>query len=123
MKTKVGSQRVPISRLPTLLKDIEKIYEIRGTSAFTIKEMATDLKSNPSSSSVPTKIPDLKHFELLEGHYGGFRITGLAQNALQQDSVQRLISLDKVIRKVKLWDVFQNNGGRDITDETVIKLL
>ena len=123
MKTKVGSQRIPITRLLTLLKDSDTLNGIHGTSAFSIEEMILDLKSNPNSSSIPTKIPDFKQFELLEGHYGGFRITGLAQDVLQQDSAQRSISLNNVVRKIKLWDVFQNNGGKDIADDTVIKLL
>ena len=123
MKTKVGSQRVPISRLPVLLKDAEKLYESNGNQAFTIDKMVTDLGSNPKSSSVPTKIPDLKNFGLLEGSYQGFRITDIGQKILQQDNTQRSVILDKVVRNIKLWNTFQDNGGRDITENTVVKLL
>jgi hypothetical protein len=123
MKTQVGSQRVPISRLDVLLRDADKLYGINGSQAFTVEKMITDLGSKPSSSSVPTKIPDLKHFGLLEGTYKGLRITDIGQKVLHQDNGQRSVFLDKLVRNVKLWDVFQNNGGRDITNNIVIKLL
>jgi hypothetical protein len=123
MRTVIGSKRIPISRLPVLLKDADRLYEINKNQAFPVKKMIEDLGSNPRSSSVPTKIPDLKSFGLLEGNYKGLRITELGQKVLQIDNTQRSIFLDKIVRNIRLWDVFQNNGGNDITTDTVIRLL
>lgn len=119
---KMGSSRIPSIRFDILLRDLTLIFENYGDKGFTKEEMKDSIL-NKNNMGVYKKVKDLKLFGLVEGRLGRYNITDIGKKIVQIDNPERERNIEKAMRLVPLWNLFLDNGGKNITNEKIIEIL
>jgi hypothetical protein len=119
---KVGTSRIPSMRFDVLLKDLTLIFSRYGDNGFSKEEMK-DCLASIDNNVVYKKVKELKLFGLVEGGLGRYNITDLGRKIVQFDNLEREKDIENAMRLIPIWNLFLENGGKNITDEKIIEIL
>ena len=107
----------PVSRLDILLDHLITVSK-KYPSSFNRKEFTEMIGATPASNGPQSKLLDMIEFGLLSKNDQTYTITDLGNKVIQ--NVERTATIEKIIRKIPLWDqIFQRAGKKPTKDEFV----
>ena len=119
---KVGTSRIPSMRFDVLLRDLTLIFVKYGDNGFSKEELKATIL-NIGIQVIYKKVKELKLFGLVEGRLGRYNITDLGKRIVQFNNSEREKDVEIAMRRVPIWNLFLDNGGKNISDEKIIEIL
>ena len=122
MEKRYGKFTVTGTRLGILLDHVIAVNR-EHSGAFDRKQFTEVIGASPTSNGPAEKLNDMIDFGLLSKDDRGYAITDLGGASIHSDKVERIAAIEKIIRKIPLWDLLLDSIGQNPDRETFAQAL
>jgi len=113
---------IPRTRLAILLDSLIELHKSYPKEPFTRSEFVLTLHLSLSSGGPDHKLISLRQFGLIDRDVTQTKyiITDLGRTIVSSDGSERVVSIEKAIKKVAIWDHLLKTVGTVVTDDKFI---